>query len=222
MKIVIFLLVFLEVFCMLGPAWGGERFTLPQPRESGKYSLEEVLIKRRSIRSFTEQALTLEELSQLLFAAQGITEERHGFRTAPSAGALYPLEIYAVVGKVEGLSEGVYRYLPEEHELEKVLTEDRREGLFRSALYQAAIKEAPVVFVICAVYGRTTRKYGERGVRYVHMEAGHVGQNIYLQAEALNLGTVAIGAFHDEAVAQVLSLPQNVVPLYIFPVGRPE
>lgn len=206
---------------MIRSAWGGERFALPQPRGSGKYSLEEVLIKRRSVRSFTKQALTLEEFSQLLFAAQGITDERRGFRAVPSAGALYPLEIYAVVGKIEGLLEGIYRYLPRGHELERVLPEDRREELYRSALYQEAIKEAPVVLVICAVYGRTTRKYGERGIRYVHMEAGHVGQNIYLQAEALDLGTVAIGAFHDEAVAQVLNLPQNVVPLYIFPVGKP-
>lgn len=206
---------------MIRSAWGGERFALPQPRRSGKYSLEEVLIKRRSVRSFTKQALTLEEFSQLLFAAQGITDERRGFRAVPSAGALYPLEIYVVVGKIEGLLEGIYRYLPRGHELERVLPEDRREELYRSALYQEAIKEASVVLVICAVYGRTTRKYGERGIRYVHMEAGHVGQNIYLQAEALDLGTVAIGAFHDEAVAQVLNLPQNVVPLYIFPVGKP-
>jgi SagB-type dehydrogenase family enzyme len=101
-----------------------------------------------------------------------------------------------------------------------VLPGDKREDLFRSALYQEAIKEAPVTIVICAVYERTTRKYGERGIRYVHMEAGHAGQNIYLQAEALDLGTVAIGAFYDEAVARVLDLPKDIVPLYLFPVGK--
>ncbi|MCD6155718.1 MAG: SagB/ThcOx family dehydrogenase, partial [Candidatus Atribacteria bacterium] len=110
---------------MIRSAWGGERFALPQPRGNGKYSLEEVLIKRRSVRSFAKQALALEEFSQLLFAAQGITDERRGFRAVPSAGALYPLEIYVVVGKIEGLLEGIYRYLPRGHELERVLPEDR-------------------------------------------------------------------------------------------------
>jgi len=219
-KIIILIFAFLGVFGVLKPAWGGERIPLPAPRERGQYSLEEVLIKRRSVRSFRNKALTLEELSQLLFAAQGITEKRYGFRTAPSAGALYPLEVYVVVGKVEGIPEGVYHYLPREHALEMVLPGDKREDLFRSALYQEAIKEAPVTIVICAVYERTTRKYGERGIRYVHMEAGHAGQNIYLQAEALDLGTVAIGAFYDEAVARVLDLPRDVVPLYLFPVGK--
>lgn len=194
-------------------------FELPQPRLKGTVSLEEVLAKRRSIRSFKEGALKLSELSQLLWAMQGITDPR-GLRTAPSAGATYPLEIYVVVGDVQGLNRGVYHYIPEEHRLEKVTEGDKRQALFEAGLKQAPLKEAPVVVVITAEYDRTVRRYGERGIRYVHMEAGHVAQNLCLQAVVLGLGTVPIGAFEDEMVSAVLGLQETRKPLYLIPVGR--
>jgi SagB-type dehydrogenase family enzyme len=151
-----------------------------------------------------------------LWAAQGITEEWHGFRTAPSAGALYPLEVYVVK------KEGVYHYLPQGHELKKTLDGDLRSPLCRAALGQRAIKEAPCNIIITCVYQRIRQKYGQRGVRYVHIEAGHVAQNIHLQAVALGLSSVPIGAFNDDEVKRVLSLPQEIEPIYIIPVGHPS
>lgn len=194
-------------------------FELPQPRLKGTMSLEEALAKRRSVRSFREGPLKLSELSQLLWAMQGITDPR-GLRTAPSAGATYPLEIYVVVGEVHGLNAGVYHYVPERHRLELVAEGDKRQALFEAGLRQAPLKEAPVVVVITAEYNRTVRRYGERGIRYVHMEAGHVAQNLCLQAVTLGLGTVPIGAFEDERVSAVLRLEETRKPLYLIPVGR--
>jgi SagB-type dehydrogenase family enzyme len=133
---------------------------------------------------------------------------------------LYPLEVYLVAGSVENLASGVYLYEPDEHELVKVRDEDVREELANAALGQTPVRDGAIDIVISAIYERTMRKYGERGVRYVHMEAGHVAQNIYLQATALDLGTVTIGAFVDELVKEVLSMPEDEAPLYIIPVGR--
>ncbi|MBO3832083.1 MAG: SagB/ThcOx family dehydrogenase [Candidatus Brockarchaeota archaeon] len=154
-----------------------------------------------------------------LIPAQGITDLQV-LRTAPSAGALYPLEIYLVVGSVEGLAPGVYKYLPNGHEIIRILDGDKRVPLADAALDQAWVRNAAVNIVITAVYGRTTGKYGERWIRYVHFEAGHAAQNICLQAVALNLGLVTVGAFYDEQVKTVLSLPVEEQPLYIIPVGR--
>jgi len=201
------------------PTLNGILITLPEPRNDSDVSIEEVLLERRSVREYTGEPLTIQEVSQLLWAAQGITDPR-GYRTTPSAGGLYPLEVYVVVGDVENLDEGVYKYRPQGHELVKILDEDRREGLFAAALEQAWVKEAAVDLVIMAVYERTTAKYGDRGVQYVHMEAGHAAQNVYLQATALGLGTVTIGAFHDDQVEEVLMSPENERPLYVMPVGR--
>ena len=195
------------------------RIKLPGPRYDSDVSVEEALLKRRSIREYTGEPLTLQEVSQLLWAAQGITDPR-GLRTSPSAGALYPLEVYVVVGDVENLAKGVYKYKPHEHEIIKVLDGDKREELAKAALGQAWVKEAAINIVITAVYARTTVKYGDRGIRYVHMEAGHAAQNLYLQATAMNLGTVTVGAFHDEQVKEVLNLPKDEQPLYILPVGK--
>ncbi len=193
---------------------------LPAPRLEGEVSVEEAIASRRSIRSYADSPLTLQELSQLLWAAQGITDPVRGFRSAPSAGATYPLTVFAVVreGGVLGLESGVYEYLPEHHALRLVRTGDLSAELAEAALGQAWVREAPVCLVIAADYSRTTRAYGERGVRYVHMEAGHVGENIYLQATAMGFGTVAVGAFHDDEVAEILQV--RLSPLYIFPVGR--
>lgn len=220
MRFLVFFALFLFVGCSGALGCAQRRISLPPPRLKSDISVEEALLHRRSHRSFASSPLSLQEVAQLLWAAQGVTDKAFGFRTAPSAGALYPLEVYFVAGQVEGLPPGVYRYLPEEHVLCEVLQGDRREELFRVALLQRWVKEAPGVLVFTAIYERTTRKYGERGIRYVHMEAGHAAQNVYLQAEALGLGTVVVGAFEDGGVQRVLGLPVNEQPLYLMPVGR--
>jgi len=192
---------------------------LPEPRHDSDVSIEETLLERRSVRDYTDEPLTLEEVSQLLWAAQGTTGPR-GFRTAPSAGALYPLEVYLVVGNVENLAPGVYKYVPEKHELVRVRDGDVREELASGALGQTWVKEGAVDIVIAAVYERTTGKYGDRGVRYVHMEVGHAAQNICLQAAALNLGMVTVGAFYDNRIKDILGMEVNEVPFYVIPVGK--
>jgi SagB-type dehydrogenase family enzyme len=189
---------------------------LPEPLTEGAMSLEQTFQNRRSVRTFTEKNVEIEALSQLLWATQGVTNER-GYRTAPSAGALYPLELYIVT------EEGVYHYLPEDHALETVKLGDVRESLHNVALRQAAVLDAPLVFVLTAVYERTETKYGpERSPRYVHLETGHAAQNLLLQAVALDLGAVPIGAFFDIEVQEVLGLPSDHEPLYLIPVGHPE
>lgn len=197
---------------------------LPPPKTVGTMSVEEAISRRRSTRSFTDEPLSLQDVSQLLWAAQGITDPVKNFRAAPSAGATYPLEIYVVVSKdgVEGLACGIYHYDPREHRLIRMLGSDLRSGLAEAALGQSSVKEAPISIVVTAVYERTTSKYGERGVRYVHMEAGHVGQNLYLQSTALGLGMVTVGAFYDDQVQKLLQLPEDQKPLYIIPVGHPK
>ena len=201
------------------PLEDGMRITLPEPKYNSEISVEEAILNRRSIRDYTSQSLTLQDISQLLWAAQGITNPS-SFRAAPSAGATYPLEIYILVGDLEGVAGGIYRYKPHQHELVKVLDGEQREALADAALNQQFITKAPLNIVITAIYERTTNRYGERGIRYVHMEAGHTAQNVYLQAVALNLGTVVVGAFNNNRVANILALPDNEVPLYIMPVGR--
>lgn len=193
---------------------------LPKPKYKSEISIEEAILKRRSIRTYKDIPLSIYELSQLLWSAQGITEKRLGLRTAPSAGATYPLEIYIVVGKVTNLESGIYRYNPEKHEIILLYRGDKRIELSNAALGQSSVKFAPITIVITAIYERTTKIYGERGIRYVHMEAGHVAQNIYLQCVSLNLGTVSIGAFKDEEVRKILNLPKNEHPLYLMPVGK--
>lgn len=195
---------------------------LPDPVFESKLgmSLERAILERRSVREYSSGPLTLEEMGQLLWAAQGITEPERGFRAAPSAGATYPLEIYLIAGQVEGLSPGVYRYRPHTHDLELISEGDRRQELFNAALQQTPVREAAINLVFSAVYQRTTQRYGERGIKYVHMEVGHAAQNVYLQVVSLGLGTVVIGAFDDQTVQRVLNLPLEEVPLYIMPVGR--
>ncbi len=192
---------------------------LPEPRHDSDISIEETLLKRRSVRDYTGESLTLREVSQLLWAAQGITDPR-GLRTAPSAGGTYPLETYVVVGDVENLTKGVYRYHPLKHEIAVVLDGDLRVELAAAALGQTWVKKGAINIVFTAIYERTTRRYGNRGIRYVHMEVGHAAQNVYLQAVAMNLGTVVIGAFRDDQVKEILNLPKDEQPLYIMPVGR--
>lgn len=193
---------------------------LPSPRYTSGTSVEEALLKRRSVREYKSQPLELQEISQLLWAAQGITEPIKGFRTAPSAGALYPLEVYLVAGDVKGIEKGVYKYIPAEHELVMVNDKDVRRDLCAAALGQEQVLKAPAVIVISAVLERTAKKYRDRAQRYVDMEAGHAAQNVFLQAVALHCGTVVIGAFDDEKVKQVVNLDDREVPLYLMPVGK--
>ena len=189
---------------------------LPPPNASAGPSLAEVLAERRSVRSFAGQALSTLQVSQLCWAAQGITGPR-GYRTAPSAGALYPLEVYVAT------AAGVFHYEPDAHALAVRSEQDRRQALYEAALRQEAVRQAPAVFVVTAVYERTAKKYGaERSPRYVHLEAGHAAQNLLLQAVALELGAVPIGAFHDQQVQEALGLPADREQLYLIPVGHPQ
>jgi SagB-type dehydrogenase family enzyme len=213
--------ILLAVFVMMSSvASGAEMIKLPQPKYDSQFSIEKTLLERRSVRNYKDEALTLAEVSQLLWAAQGITDKANGLRTAPSAGALYPLETYLVAGKVTGLPSGLYKYKPRGHELEKIADGDKRAELSKAALGQSSVKEAPVVIALSAVYARITGKYGDRGIRYTDMETGHVGENVALQAVALGLGTVMVGAFNDDAVKKVLGLPAEEEPLYLIPVGK--
>ncbi|MCM8763098.1 MAG: SagB/ThcOx family dehydrogenase [Candidatus Omnitrophica bacterium] len=181
-------------------------------------SFEEAIFKRRSQRNFKAKDLTLEQIGQLLWAGQGITAKRGGFslRASPSAGALYPMEIYLLT------REGLFHYLVTEHKLEVLNEKDLRKALAEAAWGQDAVAAAAADIVICAVYPRITAKYGERGIRYAHIEAGHIAQNIHLEAVALGLGSVPIGAFNDEGVKQLLNLGRDYEPLYIIPVGYVE
>ncbi len=196
------------------------RIYLPEPVYRSTTSVEEALLKRRSVRDYKKTPLSLKEIAQLLWAAQGITDPAEGGRTAPSAGALYPLEIYVLSRRIENLASGLYHYDPRDHSMELLLEGDRRTALGAAALMQAAVQRASAVLVMTAVYSRTTQKYGERGKRYVHMEAGHAAQNIYLQARSLEIGTVVIGAFVDSLVKKTLHLPKEEETLYLIPVGK--
>lgn len=194
----------------------GEEIILPQPQLESNISLEETLNSRRSVRNFSSKELSLDQISQILWAAQGITQESTGFRTSPSAGALYPLEIFLLK------SDGVFHYIPDGHKIIKLSSDDLRPNLIQGVLFQGFVAEAPVNIIITAVYERTTAKYGNRGIRYVHLEAGHSCQNILLQAVALGLGAVPVGAFDDSYIQDLLDLPQDHIPLYIIPIGYPK
>ncbi len=192
---------------------------LPVPHENTGVSVEQAMRSRRSQRRYTSEPLELAEVGQLLWAVQGITGP-DGQRTAPSAGALYPLEVYLVAGNVATLTAGVYKYDPHRHLLQRVASGDRREELAVAAWGQSCVSKAPAVMVLAAVYEHTTRKYGKRGQRYVHMETGHAAQNVYLQAVSLGLGTVTIGAFSDRTVKEIVALADAEEPLYLLPIGR--
>lgn len=205
-----------------------QSISLPEPVTKGSISLEETLNNRRSRRSFEKEGVSIKDVSQILWSAYGITkpntsaQTRGGLRTAPSAGARYPLEIYAVVGdRIEGVPAGLYRYVAIDHKLELVIPGDLRKELCKAALNQKMVEDAPFSLFFSAVYKRITDRYGDRGKeRYVCMDLGHSAQNVYLQAESLSLGTCAIGAFSDEKVIELLKLPQEETPLYIMPIGK--
>jgi SagB-type dehydrogenase family enzyme len=199
----------------------GELLDLPEPRREGDVPVERALAMRRSAREFSDASLSLAALAQLAWAAQGITDPA-GFRTAPSAGALYPLELYVVAGDVQGLEAGVYRYVPAGHRLERHAGGDPRGAVARAALLQGWIADAPAILVLAGVTERSAGKYGERAPRFVHMEVGHAAQNVYLQAEALGLATCIVGAFHDGQLKRVLALAEAEAPLALLPVGTPR
>jgi SagB-type dehydrogenase family enzyme len=208
---------------MPGVAIAGEsgEVALPAPRRDGPVPLERALALRQSVRAFAPGPLTLAAVSQLLWAAQGITHG-DGLRTAPSAGALYPLEVYLLAGAVAGLAPGVHHYDPRGHSLSLRSEGDVRARVGKAALGQDWVAEAPAVVVLAAVYQRTAVRYGRRAERYVHMEAGHAAQNVLLEATALGLGATVVGAFDDGDLAQVLGLPEDTVPLALLPVGAPR
>ncbi|MBU8921161.1 MAG: SagB/ThcOx family dehydrogenase [Bacteroidales bacterium] len=232
-------ILFLTVF-ILSPAtaWCGklslehkaiETIELPGPILDSEFSIEKVLQERRSVRQYTDDPVTMEEVSQLLWAAYGITYTaegmpdflRGGLKTAPSAGARYPLEIYLVAGKVTGLLPGIYWYVPEGHVLHRLADGDVRTDLQAACLDQKFAGEAPISIVWSAVYERCTEKYEDRGRdRYVCMDLGHSAQNVYLQCGSLGLGTCAIGAFTDDSLKKLIGMTGEEVPLYVMPVGR--
>ncbi|MCK4608807.1 MAG: SagB/ThcOx family dehydrogenase [Gammaproteobacteria bacterium] len=186
---------------------------LPHPKNSTSISLNQAIQNRRSVRNFTDQNLTVAQISQLLWAAQGITDPERGLRSAPSAGALYPLELYVVK------KDGVWRYAVNKHALTLQAKGDRRAKLAQAALNQKSIKTCALAVVITANYQKSTKKYHKRGITYTHIEAGHAAQNLLLEVTALGLGAVPIGAFYDNQVAKILALPQSETPLYILAVG---
>ena len=191
--------------------------TLPKPRTSGDVSVEAAIAERRSVRRYSPESLKLKEIGQLLWAAQGITGDKEAQRAAPSAGGRHPLMLYVC------RDDGIWRYRPEEHTLTQHLEQDVRQSLVEVSWRQKFIAEAPCVFIISAIFERTTERYQERGQnRYVPMDAGHAAENLLLQAVALGLGGVPVGAFDDAGVAKALALPKQEEPLYIIPVGHPR
>ncbi len=209
-KVVIFLLTII----LLAPiALAAKTINLPAPSYKGKYSVEETIVWRRSIRDYQNTNLSLQQISQLLWSAQGITDSEFGFRAAPSAGALYPLTLYLLT------KDGLFRYIPDGHKLVEISSEDKRPMLVRASLGQSFLREAPADIVIAGNFRITEAKYGARAYRYVLMEIGHVAENIHLQAISLGLSSIAVGAFWDNVVKKNLELPDNHDPLYIIPIG---
>jgi SagB-type dehydrogenase family enzyme len=211
-----------------------EIIPLPAPQRDSRISVEKAISQRKSVRDYVDVPLSISEISQILWAAQGFTRERKepprmwnqkyewqgGLRTAPSAGALYPMEIYLLAGNVEGLAKGVYKFIPKNHSLKRMMSVDKRTDLSTAALKQASIEKAAAAIVMAGVYERTSFKYGERAERYVHIEVGSIAENVYLQGITLGMGTVIIGAFNDKEVKSVLQLPEDEHPLAIMPLGK--
>jgi SagB-type dehydrogenase family enzyme len=215
----VFVVISLVVAPLSATRAQGAPIKLPDPAKRGTVSVEEALQTRRSVRAYADAPLTLAQLGQILWAAQGITSA-DGHRTAPSAGATYPLELHVIVGNVTGLPAGVYRYRPQGHELVPHLDGDQRARLARAAIRQGWVTQAPVTLAITAVSDRTRTRYGDRTDRFVAIEVGHVGQNVYLQAVSLGLGTVMAGAIAEDSLAAVLKLDAGERPLAAMPIGK--
>lgn len=225
--------LFLALLLLQSPQTETKMISLPTPKTDSQFSIERSLNTRRSVRSMKDEQLPLSLLAQLAWAAQGVTQKsdappnwswgpwQGGRRTAPSAGALYPLELYIVVGNISGLDPGIYKYKPQTHQLALVKTGDHRANLAKAALDQEWMVNASCVFVVTTVYARTQVKYGGRAARYVHIEVGHTVENICLQAVALELGATMVGAFADADVKKAIGMQEEEEPLAIVPVGRP-
>jgi len=200
--------------------------SLPKPLYKGTVSVEEALKARRTTRSFSSRPLKLKQLSQILWGAYGVTARKYGslLKTAPSAGALYPLDIYCVVGKgsVDNLAPGVYHFNPEDHSASLLREGDQRAEVARHSLHQVWMARAPLMLIVTGEYERSTTKYGPRGVTYTHIEAGCVGQNIFLQAEAMGLKVGIVGAFNNSKITAITGLPSSHEPMLIMPVGFPS
>ncbi len=198
---------------------------LPSPVLTGNLSVEEAIQNRRSVRIFSNDSVSLGNVSQILWAAQGITDQQNNLRAAPSAGQVYPLELYVIVGTngVSGLPEGVYHYVPSNNTLEKIMNGDLRNDLSTIANGQPWVKQAPIDMLITGDYLKMIDKYNDKDMstRFVNLEAGHVGENIYLQSESLGLVTVSIGSFNENQLVTRFNLPTNETPIYIFPIGHP-
>jgi SagB-type dehydrogenase family enzyme len=192
---------------------------LPKPATIGSMSVEETIANRRSSRRYKDESITLAELGQLLWAGHGITSP-HGFRTVPSAGALYPLELYVVVSNVSDLTAGVYKYQPKEHRLEQVIDGDKKSELCKTCRMQPCVNSAAANIVICAVYERTTKKYGPSSIKFTDAEVGCVYENMHLQAVALNLGTVYVGGFEPETVREEICCATDEEPVCVMPIGK--
>jgi SagB-type dehydrogenase family enzyme len=198
-----------------------EPIKLPDPDEPNGVSFLSILRTRESRREFGERALTPAEVSFILWSTGGAIEGLPNRKVPPSAGACYPLDVYLSVreGGVDGVEPGLYKYLPGRNALEMRKAGDLTEAIVKAALGQEFIGRAPVTVVLTLEYERSTFRYGKRGVRYAHMDAGHAGQNVYLAAESLGLATVAVGAFNDDGLKQVLGLEEELHPICLFPVG---
>jgi SagB-type dehydrogenase family enzyme len=204
-------MLFHILILIIGINEGGEMIELPPPQFTDA-PLEQCIQKRRSTRDFQNRDLTLQQIANILWSAQGITDSVRKFRTAPSAGATYPLEIFLAK------KDGLFRYIPDKHKLKKELDGDLRNEIARAALNQKFIADAGIVIIITAVLERTTWRYGERAYRYINNEVGHCAQNIHLEATALGLGSVPVGAFDDTRLKKLLKFKEEI-PLYIIPVG---
>lgn len=189
---------------------------LPAPKYSSDTSVEKALLERRSVRSYKAEPLTIPEIAQILWAAQGITEPKKGLRTAPSPRGMYLIEVYLIAGNVTNLPAGMYEYGPHGHELIKITEGNVKDELFKAAP-QAQIKNAPAVLLIA---GRSAEAEASGHPQWMYLEAGHVSQNVYLQAESLKLGTVTMGGFKPEDVKRALKLPANEQPIYLMSIGK--
>lgn len=201
-------------------AGGGQTIRLPEIRTHSSTSVEEAIGQRRSVRLYKNEPLVVTDVAQLLWACQGVTDKQRLLRATPSAGAIYPLEIYLVVGDVKGLSSGIFKYNPPKHELSKILDGDQRIALSEAAFSQQWVHQAAAAIVICANYKNTEKKYNERAHQYVHMEVGAAAENVYLQATALGIGTVFVGAFDDDVVQKIIGAEKDEIPLCILPIGK--
>lgn len=187
---------------------GVKKIVLPDPNEISKTSLDNCLKKRKSIREFSDKPITLKQLSYLLWASTGIQRNEHGFdfRTAPSAGALYPIETYLVINNVKDLSNGVYHYSIKDHTLEELKLGEYGIKTANAALGQDMCAKAAVVFIWTAIFQRSKWKYRQRAYRYIYLDAGHIGENLALASTSLDLGSCQIGALFDEEVNEIVGV----------------